>query len=118
MRWFGVVGALALAACSASPSGSCPPSGSLEVTLVNTSDATPICDASVTLAAAGNGPAQPLAPEGKGSACYYFITVTPGKYTLAVSLMGYAPLSQPLTVTTDGCSVESPTLALELLPVM
>ena len=118
MRWAGVVGALALAACGASPGGSCPPSGSLEITLVDTTSEAPLCSASVTLGSAGAGAPEPLAPLGKGAGCYYFVSVTPGKYTLAASLMGYAPLSQPLTVTTDGCRVESPTLALEMLPLM
>jgi hypothetical protein len=118
MRWSGVVGAFVLAACSPSSGGSCPPSGSLEVSLVDTTSEAPICGATVTLAAAGNGAPQPLAPLGKGSGCYYFISVTPGTYTLAATSMGYVPLSQPLTVTTDGCTVESPTLALEMLPVM
>jgi hypothetical protein len=118
MRWVGLAGALTVVACGAPERGSCPPSGSLEISLADTNSSAPICNAMVTLAPEGGGTAQPLSAEGTGAGCYYFIAVTPGQYALSAASMGYMTLDQPLTVTTDGCTIESPTLALELLPTM
>jgi hypothetical protein len=117
MRWSGALGALAVVACAPSSGGSCPSTGSLEVSLADTNSEAPICNATVTLSSAG-GSAQPLAAEGSGNGCHYFIAVTAGTYTLTAMAMGYVALSQPLTVTPEGCTVESLSIALELLPSM
>jgi hypothetical protein len=120
MRWFGLAATGALVACSASSNGgTCPPTGSLEISLADADSAVRICDAGLTLAPAGGGAAASLMAEGgKGAGCYYFLAVAPGQYTLVATKMGYETLSQNFTVTTDGCTIESPTLALELLPAM
>jgi len=119
MRWLGVgvVGALTLVACAPSSGGQCSSTGSLEISLADTNSEAPICDATVTLTPTG-GSAQTLADEGKGPGCYYFIMVTPGQYTVLASATGYLSLSEPLTVTPKGCTVQSPMLALELAPAM
>jgi hypothetical protein len=120
MRWVAVaLAALAAAACGGPPKPTCSATGSLEVTLIDTDSDDPLCMATVTLAPSSGGTAVPLMPEGgTGAGCYYFTAVTPGEYTLSASSTGYMTLIQSLTVTTDGCSTESPQLSLELLPTM
>jgi hypothetical protein len=120
MKCLALVGVTALAACSQGSSGAaCPSAGSLEISVADADSENPICDATVTLVPSAGGAMQTLAPVGgTGRGCHYFVLVQPGAYVLSASKSGYMALSQNLTVTTDGCTIESPTLALELLPTM
>ena len=119
MRWLGVLGIMTLVACSSSSNGgNCSSTGSLEISLADANSEEALCNATVTLTVADGGSPEPLMLEGTGSGCNYFIAVKPGQFTLTASLTGYQTLTQSLLVTPDGCGVESPTLALELLPSM
>jgi hypothetical protein len=120
-RWLVLV--ITVAGCSASSDGgTCPQGGSLQVNVTDTNSGDPICDASVTIAAQGGGPSKTLSPEPPPPVmptpgCNYFILVTPGMYTITVSRSGYMTDATPLTVTTDGCTIESPTVDIPLIPL-
>ena len=120
VRWLGLALIAAVAACSApSDGGTCPQGGSLEVTVTDEDSGSTICDASVTIAPAAGGTAKTLAPEAMMTpGCNYFILVTPGQYTITASRSGYVSGKLPLTVTTDGCTIESPTVEIPLLEMM
>ncbi len=115
-RLLGLLVAIAPACSPASSGEHCPSSGTLQVNVTDTVSCNPVCDATVTAMPMGAGAAQTLAPQGPPTGCFYVGQVTPGQYTVSVTKPGYRSNMQTLTIHTDGCSIDSPTLSIDLTP--